>query len=162
MFHRRQFLAISAAAVLGGCATPGQVAMPADTTLIILRHGDRDAEELNETGRARAAALVPALASVQIDAIYSPGIKRNLDTAAPLAAARGLTVQRIPTENPAARLMAEGAGKTIVWIGNKGNLASIWQALGAPDPAPLQYGDLFFVTPARFGSPRVIRQRFGP
>lgn len=162
MLHRRQFMALGAAAVVSACAAPGRVAMPEGTTLIVLRHGDRDDENLNDKGRARAAALVPALAGVPIDAVYSPGIKRNLDTAAPLAQARGLTVQRIPAENPAARLMAEGAGKTIVWVGNKGNLASIWKALGAPDPAPLQYGDLYFVTPARFGSPRVERMRFGP
>ena len=158
MFTRRIFLL----AALSACAPASYVAMPKGTRLIILRHGDRTDENLNEKGRARAAALVPALEGIPIDAIYSPGIKRNLDTAAPLAAARGLTVQRIPAENPAARLMAEGAGKTIVWVGNKGNIASIWESLGAPDPAPLAYGDLFFVEPARLGSPRVTRRRFGP
>lgn len=162
MIARRRILAFVFFAALVSCASPDRVAIPDRTTLIILRHGDRDTEELNEKGRARAAALVPALAGVPVDAIYSPGIKRNLDTAGPLAKDRGLTVQRIPAENPAARLMAEGAGKTIVWVGNKGNIASIWQALGAPEPAPLNYGDLFFVTPAKFGSPRVTRTYFGP
>ena len=99
---------------------------------------------------------------IPVDAIYSPGIQRNLDTAAPLATARGITIQRIPAENPAARIMAAGAGKTVVWVGNKGNLNSIWDALHAPGEPPLTYGDLFTVTRARIGSPLVTRARFGP
>lgn len=159
--NRRQFLTFSAAALLTGCADGAdRVAIPPGTTLILLRHADRDGEMLNVKGRARAQALVAALDGVAIDAIYSPGLQRNLDTAAPLAAARGLTVQRIPVENPAARLMAEGSGKTIVWVGNKGNLRSIWDAIGAPEPPPLEYGDLYLVTRARVGSPRVERRRF--
>ena len=158
----RRTLIFLCLAAFAACASPGQVAVPQGTTLIILRHADRDGEDLNAKGIARAEALVTALKGIRIDAIYSPGIKRNLDTAAPLAAARGLEVKRIPAENPAARLMAENPGKTVVWIGNKGNLQSIWDAIAAPEPAPLAYGDLFFVTRARVGSPIVERRRFGP
>ncbi len=148
--------------LLAACASPGSVPVPPGTTLIVLRHADRVGEDLTDKGVARAEALVQALDGIAVDAIYSPGIKRNLDTAAPLARARGLPVRRIPAENPAARLMAEGAGKTVVWIGNKGNLQSIWDAIAAPEPAPLDYGDLFIVTRARVGSPLVERRRFGP
>ena len=162
MLHRRHFLSLTAATALAGCAPPGHVAFPPDTKLIILRHGDRDNENLSDKGRARAQALVSALDGIPIDAIYSPGIKRNLDTAAPLAKARRLEVQRIPTENPAARLLSESAGKTVVWVGNKGNLKSIWDAISAPEPPPLEYGDLYFVERARVGSPLVTRTRFGP
>lgn len=162
MLHRRQFLILTTAS-LAACAAPGtRVAIPPGTKLIILRHADRYDEDLNDTGKARAQALVAALDGIAIDAIFSPGIKRNLDTAAPLARARGLTVQRIPAENPAAKLMAAGAGKTIVWVGNKGNLASIWDALAAPEPPPLDYGDLYIVERARVGSPIVTRRRFEP
>ena len=157
MLTRRLFLL----AALSACAPVSRVGMPKGTKLIILRHADRNGEDLNPQGLARAEALVQALADIPIDAIYAPGIKRNLDTAAPLAMARGLTVQRIPTENPAAQLMAAAAGKTVVWIGNKGNLQSIWDALGAPEPPPLEYGDLYIVTPARVGSPLVERKQFG-
>ena len=162
MLHRRQLILLSCATYLAGCASPDTVRVPPDTTLIILRHADRTDENLNAKGRARAEALVTALDGVPIDAIYSPGIQRNLDTAAPLATARGLTINRIPAENPAAQLMALGAGKTIVWVGNKGNLRSIWEALDAPDPPPLEYGDLYFVERARIGSAIVTRKRFGP
>jgi len=160
MLHRRLFLALLALIFTAPLAH-AQVAMPAGTTLIILRHADRLDEDLTAKGIARAQALVGALDGVKIDEIYSPGIKRNLDTAAPLAAARGLSVKRIPANNPAAKLMAQGGGKSIVWIGNKGNLQSIWDALNAPGPAPLEHGDLFIVTPGGL-APNVARRHFGP
>ncbi len=138
-----------------------EVAVPPGTTLIILRHSDRTGEDLNAKGIVRSEALVPALAGIGIDAIFSPGIRRNLDTAAPLSTARGLPVQRIPAKNPAAALMAKGGGKTIVWIGNKGNLRSIWADIAAPGPPPLEYGDLFIVTLGN-GALHVDRRRFGP
>ena len=162
MIDRRMFLGLAGATALAGCASSDGVQIPPGTRLIILRHADRTDENLNAKGLERAEALVAALADEHIDAIFSPGIQRNLDTAAPLAKARGLTINRIPAENPAKQLMALGAGKTIVWIGNKGNLNSIWDALNAPNPPPLEYGDLYIVTRARVGSPLVIRKQFGP
>ncbi len=164
MIQRRAVLLIVAGA-LASCATTttgtGRVRMPAGTRLIVLRHADRVGEDLTPEGEARARALVGALEGIPVDAIYSPGIKRNLDTAAPLAAARGLAVERIAAETPAATLMARGAGRSIVWIGNKGNLQSIWDALGAAEPPPLDYGDLYIVEPGRPGPPRVTRRHFG-
>ncbi|WP_172298395.1 histidine phosphatase family protein [Pseudoruegeria sp. HB172150] len=162
MIDRRRFLTLCAAFAALPVRADAPVAMPPGTTLIILRHADRTGDHLNARGQARAEALVAALDAIPIDAIYAPGIRRNLDTAAPLAAARNLTVQRIPGERPAPVLMSAGAGRAIVWVGNKGNLASIWQDLGAPDPAPLDYGDLFIVTRAPDGTPVVARHHFGP
>ncbi|KMK66772.1 histidine phosphatase family protein [Puniceibacterium sp. IMCC21224] len=150
------------------CAVSGsahsQTNLGADTRLIMVRHGDRSGsdEMLNATGRARADALVVALEGVPLDAIYSPGIKRNLDTAAPLAAARGISVSRI-SDGQAARLLPQRiAGQSAIWIGNKGNLAAIWKALGAPGAAPLEYGDLWIVTVSSVGTLRVERRHFGP
>lgn len=138
-----------------------QIAVPADSTVIILRHADRTDENLNARGIARAVALVGALEGFKIDMIISPGIQRNLDTAAPLALARGLEITRMPAQKPAKRLMQAATGKTVVWIGNKGNLRQIWKAIGAPEPGPQQYGDLFIVTRGADGTPQVDRRRFG-
>lgn len=147
---------------LGSTARADTVAIPDGTQLIILRHADRTGEELNSKGLARAAALPNALKGYSITTIFSPGFKRNLDTAAPLAAATGLDVTRIPAAGAAARMMALSAGKTVVWVGNQGNLAQIWEDLGAPGVAPLNYGDLFFVTPGADGTPKVRREYWGP
>lgn len=72
--------------------------------LILVRHGETTANvdqlldtaepgaDLTDTGRAQAAALVHTLAGVPVDAIYASTLVRTQQTAAPLAAARGLAV----------------------------------------------------------------------
>lgn len=156
---RRTFLALGGAFALSACATGGVISMPANTTLIVLRHGDRDDENLSAKGRARAAALVPALDGIPVDILFSPGIQRNLDTAAPLSIARNIPITRRPQENPTKRLMRESAGKTVVWVGNKGNIKSIWESLALPEPAPLEYGDLYFVRSDAQGRVTVEQRR---
>ena len=159
---RRGFLGAGLAFGLVGCAVSGPVQLPPETTLYIVRHSDRDGEELNRKGRARSAALVAALAGMPVDAIYSPDLKRNLDTAAPLATERGLTVETRPPEAPTARLAQEPAGRAVLWVGNKGNLRTIWESLGLPEPVPLEYGDLAIVRSDAAGVVSVERRRFGP
>lgn len=159
---RRDFLALSGAGVLMACTRPGVLGLAPNTTLIIVRHGDRTGEDLNAIGRARARALVGALDGVHVDAIYSPSVQRNLDTAQPLATDRNLPINRLPANGMATRLINESAGKTVVWVGNKGNLREIWDALGAGGEPPLNYGDLFIVTANRFGMLRVDRRQHGP
>ena len=157
MYTRRLFVVL-AALIFALPSWAQKVAIPDGTTLIILRHADRSGENLNAKGRARAEALVAALDGIKIDHIFSPSIQRNLDTAAPLATARGMEIERIAAVSPTAELMSLGGGKTVVWIGNKGNLKSIWADLAAPGAAPLEYGDLFFVTPG----PTVERRTVNP
>lgn len=159
--HRRTFVALSLGAALTGCATAGRITMPQDTTLILLRHGDRASDQLSEKGVARARALVPALEGIAIDRIYSPGLDRNLATAAPLANARRLEITRIPPTGVAQRILSESTGLTSVWVGNKGNLTEIWDTLELPGAPPLEYGDLAIVKADRRGRPQVTRLRFG-
>ena len=147
---------------LVGCTETSQVSFPRDTTLIILRHADRDGEDLSRKGIARSKALVRALDGVKIDAIYSPGLAGSVDTARPLAKSRNLDILRLKLDDPAARLLQAGKGKSIVWVGNKGNIASIWEAIGATGPAPLEYGDLYLVTRPQGGKLNIDRRRFEP
>jgi broad specificity phosphatase PhoE len=73
------------------------------TTFLLVRHGDHDllgkavagrapGVALNASGRAQAAELVKRLGGTPIEAIYSSPQQRALETAAPLAARRGLSV----------------------------------------------------------------------
>ena len=108
---RRHFLTLSASGLLAACAAgPRQLKLAPGSTLIVVRHGDRDGEDLNAKGRERARALVTALDGMDLHGIYSPGIPRNLDTAAPLSAARNLPVNRIATlQGPCIRNVSSGA-----------------------------------------------------
>ena len=72
-------------------------------TILLIRHGDNDVMKtslagrlpevhLNESGRQQAYALAGRLAAVPIKAIYSSPMERAIETARPLAEARGLEV----------------------------------------------------------------------
>ena len=72
--------------------------------LLLIRHGKNDwvgerlagwtpGVHLNQEGRTQAAALVQQLAHISLSAIYSSPLERTVETAQPLAQARGLAVQ---------------------------------------------------------------------
>ncbi len=78
------------------------------TNLLLIRHGLTDyvtvhrmagwrpGVHLNDEGRAQAAALARRLAGVELAAVYSSPLDRALETAKPLAEARGLAIQIRP------------------------------------------------------------------
>ena len=159
----RRFFLLSLGLMAAGCTVGvGDLRFAPNSTLILTRHADREGEDLTAKGEQRAAALVSALDGVPLDGIYAPGIKRNLDTAAPLAQARDMTVQRSPQEAPTGPLLRAAAGKTVLWVGNKGNLTTIWEDLALPDPAPRDYGDLVFIRSEASGRITLDRRRYGP
>jgi 2,3-bisphosphoglycerate-dependent phosphoglycerate mutase len=79
----------------------------ADTSILLVRHGEtpETAERrypslndlpLSERGRRQAMVLARALKDVRLDAIFSSDTQRAQETAAPLVAARELTLQVLP------------------------------------------------------------------
>lgn len=149
--------------LLGACGTynspPGTT-----TTVILLRHADRIPlhTELNEKGKARAEALPAAVADLDIDVIYSPDKKRNLDTVKPLIAKRGIELRVIEISNAAERLIMENPGKTVMWVGNTDNLQSIYGQLGGKDREPNKYGEIAIMKVYEEGPPKITRRTFGP
>lgn len=76
------------------------------TQVFLIRHGQNDWADkklagwmpdvhLNEAGQKQAEALVERLAPISFDAIYSSPLERTIETAAPLALARGLKVEQM-------------------------------------------------------------------
>jgi probable phosphomutase (TIGR03848 family) len=76
------------------------------TMLVLVRHGTTAATGsrlgghtdagLDEAGRAQAEAVAERLAGVPLRAVYASPLQRTIDTAAPIAAKRGLAVQPCP------------------------------------------------------------------
>lgn len=76
--------------------------------LILVRHGrtssnvgllldtDEPGADLDDHGRQQAESLVQRLADHRIDVIFASNLVRTQQTAAPVAAARGLTVRVLP------------------------------------------------------------------
>ncbi len=73
------------------------------TQLFLIRHGQTDWADkklagwmpdvhLNEAGQKQTAALVERLLPISFDAIYSSPLERTIETAMPLAQARGLEI----------------------------------------------------------------------
>jgi probable phosphoglycerate mutase len=76
------------------------------TTFLLIRHGENDwvgrrlpgwtpGLHLNAKGRAQAEALAALLRPVRLAAVCSSPLERALETARPLAKAKGLPVQRL-------------------------------------------------------------------
>ena len=76
------------------------------TTLVLIRHGRTDWADkklagwlpdvhLNDLGKQQADELPQRLAALDIAAIYSSPLERTIETAQPLARARGLRIHRV-------------------------------------------------------------------
>jgi probable phosphomutase (TIGR03848 family) len=119
--------------------------------LLLIRHGENDFTKkhklagytpnvhLNERGQSQAQALADALKEVPIKAIYSSPLERAIETATPIAGARGLEVQLEE------RLLETNVGK---WQGR--SLASLrlqkaWKVVqSAPSRARFPEGETFY------------------
>jgi probable phosphomutase (TIGR03848 family) len=124
--------------------------------LLLIRHGENDFTKkhklagytpnvhLNERGQNQAQALADALKEVPIKAIYSSLLERAVETATPIAAARGLEVQ------VEAGLIETNVGK---WQGR--SLAALrlqkaWRVVqSAPSRAQFPEGETFYECQAR-------------
>jgi probable phosphomutase (TIGR03848 family) len=129
------------------------------TLLLLIRHGENDFTKkhklaghlpdvhLNERGRAQAQALAEALKEIPIKAIYSSPLERAVETASPIAAARGLEVQIEPG------LIETNVGK---WQGR--SLAALrlqkhWRVVqSAPSRARFPEGETFYECQTRIVS----------
>jgi broad specificity phosphatase PhoE len=127
----------------GGCRAP--------TTLVLVRHADRDPKRdaLTPAGVSRAADLARVAAKLAPAAIYHSDTQRTRDTAAPLARALGLT----PIERTAADvdglltdILDRWRGQRVVVVGHGNTVPQLVRAAGGPalpDIAHDEFDDLF-------------------
>ncbi len=153
---------------------PAIVAPGSTTTIILVRHGEREGgfnPPLNEAGRARAQALLEALDESGIAAIYAPDLLRTIQTAEPLAERLDLPIHRIElvrlvvpswlARDLISQILARHAGQVVLYVGNDSNLEAIYEYLGGMGPGPIRHGDMCTVVIDPAGEVHFIKSRFG-
>jgi broad specificity phosphatase PhoE len=173
---RRALLAavLLAAPALSACRT-APAARAEGPVVYLVRHGEKapapaDDPALSAAGQARAAALAARLADANVQTVFVTPTRRTAETAAPLAAARGLTPVAVPfapsvdahAQAVAAAVTAALAarpGAAVLVVGHSNTVPAIVGALGAARPADLcdaAYATLFVLRPAAAAAPAAV------
>lgn len=119
-----------------------------DATLYLVRHAEKELEgddpALSPAGEARAEDLARTLRDVKFDGIYSTDTRRTRDTAAPLVAQTGLSLQfyngRELTEF--AQQLSELNGHYLI-VGHSNTTPQLVEALGGEGGDPIVEADEF-------------------
>jgi broad specificity phosphatase PhoE len=151
------------------------------TTVILIRHAEQETgagvatpgvatpgadPPLSAAGQARAALLAHMFADPgpgRINAIYVTAPLRNRMTAAPLAAALGITPAVVAGDprDLARRALREHSGGRILIVGHADTMPQIVATLagvaGVPPIGPLEYGTMYIVTVPRLGRANLLR-----
>ena len=164
--------------LLAGCSTsPAGPAVSVQsppgtqTTVIILRHAGRDMNldvpdpGLPWQGRRRAKKLVEVLGDKGVTAIYCSNLRRNRQTAQPLADHLGLKPNIVYTsrlsrpEKLARELLDEfltkHTGGVVVWVGNLRNIEEMYKLVDGTGSPPTKYGTLVIVVIPDRTPPRI-------
>lgn len=166
---RRSIIAILSALLLSGCATALHSKPGTTTTVLPIRHADRDDDgHLTHRGHARARALVNVVAGMGVQEIYSPNGERNLDNVKPLADRIGVDITLTPkislpkVGEMCREIQTVHARKVVLWVGTvSGNLQTIYRRLGGKETGRIEYGQLFILTVPEKGATRVEKLSFG-
>ena len=117
--------------ILTGCGAVLHSKSGTTTTVILIRHAEKtEAGTLSPQGLARAQALVEAVGDMAIEVIYSPNLRRNLDTVEPLADHLGIEITLTPkvslpmVDKICKEILNTHAGKTVLWVKSCLNLNS--------------------------------------
>lgn len=165
-WNRRSFLTLAGGGLAAGCLPigggAGGLPLPDGTRVVLVRHMDRSNGNLSALGIQRAALLPEAIADIPLDEIYTHDLRRNVDSTRPLAEARGMEMTLIDSTTVTDTLPGLAAGRSVIWVGNQGNLRGLWDTFELPG-SPLQdYGVIAIIEPGRNGRARVTLREFGP
>lgn len=140
-------------------------ALGKDPPIYVTRHydtpaGERDPDLLAQ-GKARAAALARWFKGKKLKAIYVSDFRRTRQTAAPLAAERGITPETYdPRETPAIVARARAAKAPVLIVGHSNTVPDIVTQLGGERPAELKHEDFGDIWTIRAG--KSLRSRVDP
>ena len=139
------------------------------TTVMLIRHAERDNFFIvTAQGHERAKALIKAVGEMEIAAIYSPDLERNLDTVRPLSKHLGIDITLIPrigkktVDGIVSQILTSHPGEVVLLVGNgAGNLRALHHRLGGTGDGLYQYGDLFIYMIPDKGPVKIVKSRYG-
>lgn len=167
--QKRPNRAASALLILAALLAPAPRAW-AQEAIYIVRHAERDDQSadsaLSTQGVGRSYRLRDLLRDSGITRIVTSELRRTIETAAPLAAARHLTPQQVPAADmPAlvATITSSGARDRLLVVGHSNTVPALLSALHV-DPAVTiadsDFGNLFIVVPQKEGRPVLLRLKY--
>lgn len=150
---------------------PAGAAAQEATTVFVVRHAERASGEadspLSDIGRTRATALAHTLSAARITAIFTSQFKRTQETAAPLAAATGVTAQTVDARDQEALVKAIAAlpaGSRVLVVSHSNLVPVIVTRLSGqpvPEMTEAEFDWLYQVAMTSPGKGAVIPLRFG-
>ena len=160
------------------CDRPQSVSTPAPTVVLIVRHGEKEAQggndpNLSDAGARRAQALIDVAGDAGVNAIYSTQYKRGYQTAQPLSERFHIPVTEVPVtlDNPgdygaalAKEILTRHTGQTVLVVSHTNIIPSLIKALSQkqipeiPDP---EYDHLYIVIVPKEGPARLVKARYG-
>lgn len=153
-------LALLATGLSAPLAPRAHAQAPGTTVIYLVRHAETVSDgtgdpALSAEGRARASRLARMLAGAGLDAVHATAYRRTPETAAPVAAATGLTAREYDPralEALARRLLGEG-GRHLV-VGHSNTTPELVDLLGGASGGPIgeeEYGRVYVLTAAPGG-----------
>lgn len=179
MLHRLAALALVAALAATPAASSAPLRAPSAghaTVVLVARHAEKASAPaadppLTEDGARRAEALARVARDAHVTGIITTQFARTKLTAAPTAAALGLTPMTVAAGALAAHARATAdsirqhfSGGTVLVVGHSNTIPAIISALGGRKLADLcdaEYDALFVVVLDDDAPARVIRSRYG-
>ena len=174
-----RLLAVSAALVFAlAPAAHARRPQGAPTIVILVRHGEKekkpaDDPPLTPAGRARAERLADIGEQAGVEVVFTSDVRRTRDTAAPLAARRGLTpnvrgftratvdahVQALAKE-----ILDSHRGKTVLVVGHSDTAPRVAGLLSGKTISNLkedtEFDALFVVIIPESGAPTLIKAKY--
>lgn len=142
-----------------------------ETTILIVRHADRQGEDdaLTEEGFQRAQALGKLAKLLRVDAIYSTETNRTQKTAEPAATLLQVPVQAYtfnPNQPDASwfeKIIDKHAGETVLIVGHSNTLHGLVRGFGGEGDYPIQHDeyDRLFIVSVDGETASVAKLRFG-
>jgi phosphohistidine phosphatase SixA len=152
------------------------VACTSSTRVLLVRHAEREAgadPDLTPRGQQRAQSLVAVARESGLAGVIRTQFRRSVQTAAPVAAALGLTPIEVPVNanqepshaaNVAAQIRTTFSGRTVLVVGHTSTIPLIIQQLGLTVPVNIsedEFDNLLVVILTKNRPGQLIRGRYG-